>query len=271
MRASLRPRMRAASAMSAAVVLLAAAPCRAGDGDAAKPKLTAAERALAVRLFDEASAEYQVGRYDRAIPLFQRAYDIAREPTLIFNLAQAYRLSGDCRHALASYEQFLGAPAQEPMRVTAAAHAELLRQACGDKPAVAAPVAVGKDELPAPEGGRRWRNLALVGVGTGLLAGAAATALYVWNGSRFETWSTEDRRLMAKEPGNPAESARRQDANDDLWRSIHQTDRAALALAVAGATLTVAGGALWFWSGRRERPASLSFTGTAIAARFTWR
>src|SRR4051812_12202184 len=106
--------MRARLAMggAAALALLAAAPCRAADA-AAGPPLSQEDRALAVRLYREASAHYELGEYEQAIPLFRRAYDLTRAPALIFNVAQTYRRVGDCRHALESYRQFLRASSDE--------------------------------------------------------------------------------------------------------------------------------------------------------------
>jgi hypothetical protein len=107
-----------------------------------------------------------------------------------------------------------------------------------------------------------------VGAGAGLLAVAAGGALLAWNGSRYSTWKEEDRRLRGAIDVPPATSVPRQEANDDLWRSIQRVDRGALALAAGGAVLALAGGLLWYL-GSRQRPV-VAASGGGLAAGVSW-
>jgi tetratricopeptide (TPR) repeat protein len=254
--------------------LVMAGEARAAEGDPAEQRESAAadRQAEAVRAFDQANTHYDLGEYDQAIPLFRRAYEISRAPALIFNIAQAYRLGGDCHRALEAYRQFLRMASDAGLRATAERHSESLRRSCR-------PVAAGEvsrpvpPPVPAPPPASRWRPLGLASMGAGVLSGAAATVLYLRNNTRYDRWKTEDRRLSSPQNGLDAmEMYRRQDVNDQLWRSIKQTDRLVMGLAVTGAVLTMGGGLYWFLSRPPERMSvSFSFTGTAVGATVRWR
>jgi tetratricopeptide (TPR) repeat protein len=55
----------------------------------------------------EALAAYDAGRYAEASELFERAYRETHLPALLFNIAQASRLLGDCPRAIAYYKRFV--------------------------------------------------------------------------------------------------------------------------------------------------------------------
>ena len=76
--------------------LLIAALLQAPEGDAKQ-------------LTEQGLAHYNVGEYDKAIDEFKRAYLISKTPALLFNIAQAQRLKGDCKEALQSYKAYLRA------------------------------------------------------------------------------------------------------------------------------------------------------------------
>ena len=63
----------------------------------------------AKQLTEQGLAHYNVGEYDKAIDEFKRAYLISKTPSLLFNIAQAQRLKGDCKEALQSYTAYLRA------------------------------------------------------------------------------------------------------------------------------------------------------------------
>jgi tetratricopeptide (TPR) repeat protein len=55
----------------------------------------------------EGQKAYDIGDFPRAIDNFKKAYDTAPKPGLLFNIAQAYRLSGDGKQALFFYRNYL--------------------------------------------------------------------------------------------------------------------------------------------------------------------
>jgi tetratricopeptide (TPR) repeat protein len=78
----------------------------------AQPAKTPEEQAG--ELVDEAIRHYNVGEYAEAIDAYKAAYKLVPEPTLLWNIAQAYRLAGDCPKALTSYRSYVReAPAGE--------------------------------------------------------------------------------------------------------------------------------------------------------------
>jgi tetratricopeptide (TPR) repeat protein len=50
---------------------------------------------------------FELAEYDAAIADFKEAYRIADAPGYLYNIAQAYRLKGDCRNAAIFYKNFL--------------------------------------------------------------------------------------------------------------------------------------------------------------------
>ena len=61
----------------------------------------------AEQLYNEGQQAYDHGDYPTAISKWTESYQLSRLPLLTFNIAQAHRLAGDCRDALAAYKQFL--------------------------------------------------------------------------------------------------------------------------------------------------------------------
>src|SRR5262249_34851212 len=90
---------------------LGAMTLAAGPGFAAEeprqPPDKKADLETAKRLFNQGQVHYSLGEYDQAISEFRAAYQLSSAPGLLFNIAQAYRLKGDCRQALEVYKHFL--------------------------------------------------------------------------------------------------------------------------------------------------------------------
>src|SRR6187551_2944193 len=60
--------------------------------------------------------------YSTAIVSFTEAYALAPAPGLLFNLAQAYRLRGNCDDAALMYRRFLATNPPDDARLLAEAH-----------------------------------------------------------------------------------------------------------------------------------------------------
>jgi hypothetical protein len=60
-------------------------------------------------LYDLGARQYEQGAYADAVRAFRSAYDLTPVPALLYNLAQAERLAGDCPGALRDYRAFEGA------------------------------------------------------------------------------------------------------------------------------------------------------------------
>src|SRR5262249_37600387 len=58
-------------------------------------------------LYQKGLKAYNLADYDKAIEAFKAAYELSEAPRLLYNIAQAYRLKGDCPQALRFYKTFL--------------------------------------------------------------------------------------------------------------------------------------------------------------------
>ena len=142
-------------------------------------------------LYTEGQTAYERGDYATAIAKWQAAYDISKENGLLFNLAQAKRLAGDCTAALASYRIFLSRdsdPTSDQHKLAGDFEQELASQ-CPEAPvsnttksvspttqSKAAEISLPavqeqRDEMPVTPG-RNWKMVGLVtgGVGVATLA-----------------------------------------------------------------------------------------------------
>jgi tetratricopeptide (TPR) repeat protein len=98
--------------MSARVVLIACALVLGPTG--ARGQTAAKARALT----REALSHYKAGQYDKAIARFAQAYTLTKAPLLLYDIAQAYRLGGDCVQALRYYGDYLRQQPAAPNRAS---------------------------------------------------------------------------------------------------------------------------------------------------------
>lgn len=63
----------------------------------------------AKRVFGVGAKAYAAGDYQAAVESFEKAYSLAPRTNILYNWAQAERLSGDCASAIGLYERFLAA------------------------------------------------------------------------------------------------------------------------------------------------------------------
>lgn len=107
--------MRTPALLVTAAILCAPVAARAETWSGTVP---AKARALA----DRGRAFHDAGNYDKAIAAFTQAYAMAPSPALLFNLAQAYRLQGNCDSAALMYRRYLAANARPEGRALAETH-----------------------------------------------------------------------------------------------------------------------------------------------------
>src|SRR5262245_61621816 len=80
-------------------------------------------------LFEEAQVHYRLQEYERALSGFREAYRLVQEPSLLFNIAQCYRLLNRGPEAIRTYEAFLAAIPDTPYRKEVEEHIAALRAA----------------------------------------------------------------------------------------------------------------------------------------------
>lgn len=118
--------MRAALIVIAALAALAAL------------EMTAAADPTAEDHFNAGQQAYDRGDFSAAIGEWQAAYQLSGEIGLLFNLAQAYRLNGDCTSALSTYKKFVTGNSTDPTSEQHKLALDLARELepkCGVRPA----------------------------------------------------------------------------------------------------------------------------------------
>lgn len=163
----------------------------------------AAAEPSAEDLYAEGQAAYDRTDYPTAIARWRASYEISGESGLLFNLAQALRLAGNCPEALATYKKFVAAdpdPTSEQHKLADDLARELDAKCHPDEhavPPIEHPVAPGlnsgpglnlgteltdRDDRPAPGRSLRVAGLVTGGAGvailvTGLVVGHHANTL----------------------------------------------------------------------------------------------
>jgi tetratricopeptide (TPR) repeat protein len=108
---------------------------------------------------------FDVGRWDDAAGEYEKAYAIRNDPSLLYNMAQAYRRKGDAKRAVDLYKNYLMRAPKSPLRDEVEERIRVLQQQIDDadakaasvtpspapEPASAAPVAPAAPTAPAPE------------------------------------------------------------------------------------------------------------------------
>ena len=216
---------------------------------------------------DQGRAYHDAGDYRNAIVAFKEAYVMAPSPGLLFNLAQAYRLQGNCDDASLMYRRYLGTAPTAAGRTLAEAHLTTVERCLRKRG-----LRIGADEAPhlamgLPAQGqvlharsadlRRARLQKDLGVGL-TLGGAVAVGLALY-------YANDAYRAASELEAAYARGAK--------WREVEPIDergeRAATRAARfgVGGGLAMAGGVTLYLLGRRaERLAPLSITPTSHGA-----
>lgn len=134
--------MKARSFIVAASILFAPAAVHAEAWSGTVP---AKARALA----DRGRALHDAGDYANAIAAFTQAYAMAPSPALLFNLAQAYRLQGNCDDAALMYRRYLATGPSSQGRALAETHLATVER-CMHKLALHIPIETGIASLVVP-------------------------------------------------------------------------------------------------------------------------
>lgn len=152
---------------------------------------TAFAQPTAESLFAEGQAAYSRGDYATAITKWQVSYEMSNETGLLFNIAQALRLSGNCPGALATYQRYIVADTDlgsEQHKLAEDFERELSGK-CSTVNTIPKPVVTGSANLGGDltdrkdrGAGRTLRIAGLATGGTGLVL--LATGLYLGHHGR---------------------------------------------------------------------------------------
>jgi tetratricopeptide (TPR) repeat protein len=238
-------------------LVAALAASRGAAAQEAPPADDAQRRARA--LHEQGMSAYDAGRYDEAATAFDQAYQLSPAPGLLFNLAQAQRGRGPraCPEALAAYRSYLRAVPTAPNRAVVEARiAEMEPCAAREeerraraspasrprklRPAQPEPVSTQpRPERPEPmsEASVEWL---LAGAGSGVVAAAIGTGLYLSAGSDY---SELEQRCGRRCPPS-------------AWEGAKDRERTGLVLIGVGSAVAVATLVVWLaTSGESGNPA----------------
>src|SRR5579862_4400184 len=81
--------------MAIVLLALAASPARADDAQKAR------------ELFTQGNTYFDLGQFDKAIDAWQSGYQLKNDPGFLYNIAQAYRMTGDAQKAIFFYKRYL--------------------------------------------------------------------------------------------------------------------------------------------------------------------
>jgi len=238
------------------VILAAATPASAED---IPPK--------ARKLAEHGREMHKRGEYERAITAFKEAYVIAPSPGILFNLAQSYRLQGNCDDAALMYRRFLATDPSAAARTVAEEHLATVER-CVQKRALNIPlddsmaylkvppppgpekvIAIDKRDIERPSEIKKEVGIGLtIGGGVALLT-AAYFGIRSYQASR-DVESAYERGLKWPEIKSIAERG-------------ENAERAAKIFGIGGGLAVVGGVTLWVLGRRDERAGQLAVTPTA--------
>jgi tetratricopeptide (TPR) repeat protein len=131
--------------------VLPASAARGEEPAVGPPSAAAPVPPEARRLTERGLERFAAGRYDEAVSDFEASYALAPVPGLLYDLAQAHRLRGDCAAALSFYRRFLEADPGGKLRERTRARIAEMEKCAAAKPPVPAPApAPATPEAAAP-------------------------------------------------------------------------------------------------------------------------
>lgn len=238
-------------ALAAAVLATAASPAVASTGEPIPAK--------ARKLAERGRELHERGDYARAIVAFKEAYVLAPSPGLLFNLAQAYRLQGNCDDAALMYRRYIASTQPwSDERALAEAHlASVVR--CAQKRSLNLPAdesmahisvqSLERDPLfhdEAPRGGSRGRAARGVGLGLAIGGAVALGTAAVYGVKAFRAADDVEQRYAAGTPWSELEP---------LQARGERAESMAKWFAIGGGISAAAGVTLFVLGRRAERSA----------------
>jgi tetratricopeptide (TPR) repeat protein len=236
--------------------LLAAAPARAAGAEpqGPAPELEARARAL----YDQGMRHYNLSEYDTAIDAFKQGYKLSGNAGFLYNIAQAYRMKGDCAQAVTFYRNYLRADPQAENRAAVEERIASLAT-CAPEPAPVRPAPA--PPAPRSRAATALRVTGIVAVGVGLALGGTG----VYFGLDARDASDQIGRLY-RTGGTWDQAARDTEARGQRSQTLM------LALGIAGGAAVAVGGILFglgWRAARREqrgRVAALPLPGGGLMA-----
>jgi tetratricopeptide (TPR) repeat protein len=241
----------------------------------------AAAEPEAERLYKEGQAAYDAQRYDDALAAWTKSYELSHLPGLVFNIAQAQRLRGDCVKAVEAYNKFIAldpksserstaegfikdlSPCPSPNDPTSGANTGAATSTSSNGPATSSHGSTTSSNHSASSSGgsnivdtghgKRIAGLAIAGGGLAI----AATGLYF--GSQAQSLGDEVRKACATGCAYPTIRDKDQEG--------HRDETIQWILYGAGAAAVVTGGILYLTG---KRPSSVAVAPHGDGAVVSW-
>lgn len=226
-------------------------------------------------LAQQGRASHDKGDYGSAIAAFKEAYVIAPSPALLFNLAQAYRLQGNCDDAALMYRRYLGSNPAADGRTLAEGHLATVDRCISKRglnikmgeEAAYLNVANPPRDLGVVDASPRGSDGKLkkrVGLGVAIGGGVSLVAASYF-GIRAYRASEEVERLSA-EGGHGKEIKAAEERGES-------SARYGKLLGLTGAVAATTGAALYILGVRDERATAFAITPTTTGAEasYAWR
>ncbi|MDQ3366779.1 MAG: hypothetical protein M3680_15245 [Myxococcota bacterium] len=231
------------------------------------------------KLAEHGREMHEKGEYARAIVAFKEAYVMAPSPALLFNLAQAYRLQGNCDDAALMYRRYLAADPSPEARELAGGHLQSVERCVAKRSldlqsddsaaylAVPPPpgpehiIVADRREVDAPAPSHLKANIGL-GVAIG---GVAALGVAAYFGMRSYSASQAVEEAYA--------SGAKWNEIEDIAERGERSERAATIFGIGGGLAAVGGVTLFLLGRRDERATPLAVRPSARGAEvsYAWR
>jgi tetratricopeptide (TPR) repeat protein len=247
---------------------LAGAPVAARGDDA-----TGAVPVKARTLAERGRAFHDAGDYPHAIAAFTQAYVIAPSPALLFNLAQAYRLQGNCDDAALMYRRYLATNPDAEQRALTELHLASVER-CLHKLALHIPIETASGRPVAARRAEpmiateRWapprRAQIEKDIGIGVAIGGSVSLAIAG--------------YYAVQAHNAADDVAAAYANGGKWKDVAATDErgksaaSAAKLFGAGGAIGLAGGVVTYLIGKRDEqpPVTIATTRNSVSVDVRW-
>lgn len=220
---------------------------------------TASAQSSAEDLYAQGQTAYDARDYATAVAKWQKAYDVSRETALLFNLAQAMRLGGECSRALVTYRRFVtdDADRSSEQHKLAEDFVRELETTCATPKAVLTPqpaldtpqeTRAGGSVVVEERGGQRaegsssrhhWKTAGIVAGGTGI------AVLGIGLGLGFRGTAIGDEITSACRTSCDWDALKDKDTRGRRYVQIGRV------LDVAGVA-AIAGGAIFYYLGSRQ-------------------
>src|SRR5258705_1626734 len=221
----------------------------AGPAAADVPAVDASTLAAAESHHRRGSMLFDLGDYTGAIEEFQAGFVLTKAPGFLYNLAQAYRLAGDCERAERAYRAYLEATpiANRALIETRIDEMAACRARRIDPPALPSPqVAAASAPAAPPPIAKPAPSSALRPIGwTALAIGAASAGV--------ATWATLESRSAARHVEQVAATDATWTPADAAIEDHGHRMRTTAIVAWSTAAVAVVGGCTLLWLGRERR------------------